>query len=253
MKDFFRTLLCFVLLLTPIALDAGVSVTVVGGAPAAGGGYSSQDFTTYTEVDSGTSLTVTSTKITGVPISRAATDYVYKDFTVGYFSGDFTHRFIANISNSQDGWSKYGHWALSNAVEDMKDLEDGSRDGAAFFMRWEKNTNRYFCALWVWDDGVGTEDSSDGVFQPIASTDYYITVTRDDDAGTNGTGQYKAYICTTAYCTSGGNLQDTLSVDAGAGEQNDYRYLYGTVSYDTGNSGWETDGYTQSMEIKNSL
>lgn len=75
------------------------------------------------------------------------------------------------------------------------------------------------------------------------STEYFITVVRDDDGGA-GTGLLTCYICTTAhYGEVGSSTVDTLSVQCD--DLADYRYMYMTTGYvdNTFNGTWGTVGY----------
>lgn len=71
-----------------------------------------QDYTTYTEVDAGGLLTVAATEITLADVEHRDAAYVYKDFTAGYFDGDFVHTFKLNLSNI-DGFAKEDYTAYT--------------------------------------------------------------------------------------------------------------------------------------------
>jgi len=57
-----------------------------------------EDFTTYTKVDPGNYLSVTSQSVIQTAMPRSASSYVYKDFGVGHF-GDFEIQFEAQLSS----------------------------------------------------------------------------------------------------------------------------------------------------------
>ena len=207
-------------------------------------GYTSLDFTTFTEVDQGNDITIDSaSKVSWTNFAtRGDKSYVYKDMGVGFFDGDFTIRFEYYF----DEWSNYQQtcfWALSNAIGDNKDMEDDNGDHV-FYRDYDDSDNRKLVVL---ENGSATKDQIvNGNSRDIL---FYCTVTRDDDAGANSTGQYKFYLRTGSH---EGVLLDTLSIDASAGEQNDFRYIYCLTGYDTGWSS-ETTGYVQNMEYKLSL
>ena len=174
-----------------------------------------EDFTTYTEVDNGADISKTASKITATAArSRQDQFYVYKDMGAGFFDGDFTHQFEIEFS-SVGGNSVVAFWMLSNSVKDFYGVVNGSEDGIVFNL-YDDNPGEDL-SLKVVENGSATTDtwSNPG---PQASTTYYITITRDDDGGVNNTGRITAEIRTGSHA---GALQDTLTVDCSAGEQND--------------------------------
>ncbi|NIR25976.1 MAG: hypothetical protein GWN77_03270 [Gammaproteobacteria bacterium] len=192
-----------------------------------------EDFTTYTEVDTQGYLTVAANTITWTNFdSRVDTAYVYKDKGAAHFSGDFTHRFKWNVT-ACDADNIAHPYMLANSVGDRHDIQVGSSEDAVF-ITWYNNSGTHTIYLQVSENGSATSDNYAGA---SLSTDYYLTLDRDDDGGANNTGQYTLYICTTNYHGEAGSVAvDTLQVDSSAGEQNDFRYVYGTSSYDDGSA-----------------
>ncbi|KKN32399.1 hypothetical protein LCGC14_0814170 [marine sediment metagenome] len=198
------------------------------------------DFTTFTEVDPGADITVAASKVTFTNVlGRQDTFYVYKDMGAGYFNGDFTHRFEIEFSSVGDG-TLIDFWGLANSINDRKGVVDASEDGIYLWVFDDTESVR----LGVIEDGVQTSDewSQPG---PQANTTYYITVTRDDGGGVNGTGRITAEIRTGSHA---GALQDTLTVDCGVGEQNDFRYLYAGGSYDDNSTANTASGFIQNLD-----
>ncbi|MHA2403593.1 MAG: hypothetical protein ACXADH_11430 [Candidatus Kariarchaeaceae archaeon] len=217
-----------------------------GGAPVTA--YTSCDFDTFTKVDASSKITAeTSTRITWVDMDRDIDSYKYKVYSGGEFDGDFTFRFTVNMSNALDLWDLVGNWGLAQEADD---IAGWAGDGCYVSSHWNPDSNFYYIALYIVENGseVGSDATLSGTIS--ASTDYFITVTREDGGGGSGTGQYKAYIRTESH---GGALQDTLSADSSANEQNDFTYLYGVVSENAAAGGRDIDGYTDTMEFKSSL
>jgi hypothetical protein len=107
-----------------------------------------------------------------------------KDYTASFFDGDFTFRFTANISNaSATSYPMSVIFGLSNVAADTPD-DWGATDGFYLFGIRTTGTD-YKYALRVRQGNADTTDYSSAI---TAGTDYYITITRDDDAGTNSTG-----------------------------------------------------------------
>lgn len=201
-----------------------------------------EDFTTYTEFDEGSDITVDSaTKVSWLALeTRRNTGYVYKDKGVNHFNGDFTHKFEMQFSNVGDT-AHVSYWLLANAIGDFEALRVAGEDFYAF--RLYDSTEELY--LSIYENGSVTNDgwAPPG---PQASTTYYIEIVRDDDGGANNTGRLTAYIRTGSHS---GALQDTLVVDCAAGEQNDFRYLYCASTRDSSGLPGGTTGFTQNLDI----
>jgi len=210
-----------------------------------------EDFTGvgWVESDAGGRLTVTATSITWNDVLRGdEACYVRADKGAAFFNGDFTHSFeftTPSAAESADGAWVY-MWVLSNhATQAPSELESASSDYLGFyFVNATGDIPRF--ALSISDDGVRSDDNSSTINY---STKYYVTIVRDDAGGVNGTGQLTAYICTTNYYgDTGYSLFDTLTLDCGAGEQNDYRYIFATIP--RGGTGTQiTDGVVENLNL----
>ena len=77
-----------------------------------------QDFTTYIKVVPNGHISVAANVLTLTGLARNEDAYVYKDFGVNYFSGDFTH-LVDAIYTSVSGTDVMVNWALGNVVDDM--------------------------------------------------------------------------------------------------------------------------------------
>ena len=175
---------------------------------------------------SGTTVTVLNQQ------TRRDTVYIYKDFGADYFSGDFSHRFIVNASAFDNSIHSYpAQWMVGNAVGDEYALSTSV--DVQMFRFYEATDTVYGMQVLIYEDGSQADE--DQFTSPLLNTDYYVTIDRDDDGGANNTGQLTVYICTTNYYgEAGASLQDTLTVDSSAGEQNDFRYLYVYASLNDG-------------------
>jgi len=194
-----------------------------------------EDFTTYTEVDPGNDITLTSSATSWDDLVKGSESYVYKDYGVDHFSGDFTHSFEM-VHVNPTGSVLPVFWLLSNYLDDWKGLRDAGRDDMS--LSWFGGILR----LGICNGGNFRHDDSVLLSE---GTPYFITITRDDDGGVNGTGRLTAYIRTGSHA---GTLVDTLQIDALAGEQNDYRYLYSLNTYkDTLTV--TSDGYVADLDI----
>jgi len=208
-----------------------------------------ENFNEYTEVDQGNDVAIeSSTKVSWTILrSRYDTAYLCKDFGVPptIFIGDFTHKFEMGFSN-MGNTVRQNHYILANYQGDEKDIRDAGGDAVNIFS-YDDDEKIY--AGFIENGGSGDYDNwpSPG---PQPSTNYYVTVERDDDGGDNGTGLLTVYICTgNHYGEPGSNLEDTLAAHASAGEQNDYHYAYSLATYDDNSITNTSNGYTQNLDL----
>lgn len=197
-----------------------------------------EDFTTYTEVDPGDDITRTSTTVSWSTEfnSRGGGDsYVYYDKGANFFSGNFIHTFILRRNWAQTGYTPY-HWLLANIVDDYQGIKDASEDAVGVRVYYATGPSGGIYLNLV-ENGTQYQDGWSSSGYPPLDTDHYITVSRDDDGGVNGTGRYTVRIChDNYYGQPGADLKDTLQLDCSAGEQNDFRYIYGICNVNTGDT-----------------
>ena len=80
------------------------------------------DFTTGTEVDPKNKLSQTATRATFTNLGSADEwTYLYWDYGVGYFTGDFTQRVDIEVSTSTS-YAWVSQWALVQVLEDITDF-----------------------------------------------------------------------------------------------------------------------------------
>jgi len=197
-----------------------------------------ENFTTYDETDEGTNITVIAAKVSWNNLDRDETSHVSDSKGVNHFSGDFAHKFEMQFSNEVGFYPLVYHWALANAQLDSKSLTDAGADAYLFGVYGDGDILR----LRILEDGTPSSQT----WGATAGTTYFITITRDDDGGANNTGQLKAYVRTGSHS---GNLEATLTQDCSAGEQNDFEYVFGVMTYDSGDADRTFDGFTQNLDL----
>jgi len=193
-----------------------------------------EDFTTYTEVDPNSHITKTASKITWAGLSAVEDAYVYKDYGANYFSGDFTHLITVKLTAATEDGRAY-FWALTNAVDDMKGIDDaGGSYLAVFFIKEPVNYTIYIEEC---NSGSISQDSS------IISlnTPYYLKIVRDESVGTYGT--LYCYIYSDEARTT---LLDTISQTLKTSKK-DYRYLFATNTRNSGTAGRTVSGYCENL------
>jgi len=184
-----------------------------------------EDFTTYTEADPGSDITVTASAITASALdSKDLTSYVYDDKGVDHFDGDFTHTLDFNMGSSSAGGAYLAKWLLGTLIGDVKDYVDAS--SSCFFTRvFKSEVSPYPSNIAIFErDGGASYNDATYTFSP--DTDYYLTVDRDESIGTYG--QLRQRVYSDPSRTTLLNTQ-TLSLHS---SKKDFRYIYALSSYD---------------------
>lgn len=197
-----------------------------------------EDFTTYTEVDPGSDITVAINKVTAANLeTRVNSAYVYKDKGANHFSGDFEHLLKCIVSLSED-YSYLALWVMTNdigAYGQIADVDDKTLLVFRFVDGGASNT----LAIQEW---TGGSSYSDAMAYTI-NTLYYPKIKRDEAVGANGT--IYAYVYDDSART---NLIDTLSVALSA--KTDYRYIYAMSTYGVGEVEHSLSGYVENLDLQ---
>ena len=193
-----------------------------------------EDFTTYTEVDPNTHITKTASKITWAGLSAVEDAYVYKDFGVNYFNGDFTHLITAKLTAATADGRAY-LWALTNAVNDMKGIEDAGDSYLAIFLYGTGSAYN----LYIEECNSGSIGQDSSVI--LLNTIYYLKIVRDESVGTYGT--FYCYIYSDEARTT---LLDTITQTLKTSKK-DYRYLFATNTRNSGIAGRTASGYCENL------
>ena len=197
-----------------------------------------EDFTTYTEVDPVAYLAVIAATVTMTSHDRDVDLYVWKDFTAGYFDGDFSHDIEFNYTETDTG-SNSCVWALTNTLDDLKGIIDASGDEIAVEI--------YQNDIRAIEINAGSKTTS-ATYAFSDSTTYYLTITRDESAGTYGT--LYCYIYDNV-ARGGGDLLETLSRTLT--EKQDFRYLLVAQSYNDGQTTKDTSGTISNLNLGTGL
>lgn len=200
-----------------------------------------EDFTTFTEVDTGTKISVDSaTKISWNELNMAVDAYCYSDKGDAHFNDDWSILFEGQFSDTPGGWT-VGWWlAITDVLDDAKGIfyADGEVQGVRYYNDGAPSDS---IQIIYYHDQASSADTWAG---PSASTTYYHTFERDYDGGV-GNGQLVNYIRTGSHV---GVLQDTLTLNLPA--QDDLRYVMVPLTY---NGGYvhddEFDGFTENLDL----
>ena len=204
-----------------------------------------ENFTTYTEVDAGSKITKTATRITFADLRRSEESYVYKDKTADYFDGDFTHLLTVNISAHTAGAEVAAVWVLANLVDDIRGIDIDS-SGDALFLLVNNPSSPDEVRLQLTELDGGTQYESAPAYYTIAKgASYYLKVVRDESVGTYGT--LYCYIYSDAARTT---LLTTLTSTLHTSKK-DFRYVY-PLSVWKGGSACLVSGYVEDLYISQS-
>lgn len=203
-----------------------------------------EDFTTYTEDDPNSRITVTATKVSWAGLLNNEEGYVYADKGVNYYSGDFEFQFtIRSISSGVPGSvgsNQPTFWSLANLVDSYNDIYVANGDYLILLVGWSTGVWPYL-VLQECSGGTLYGDSP-VTFQISVDTEYYITIKRDESVGDFGT--LYCYVYTNFART---NLVHTFTITLHSSKK-DFRYLYALQSRNTG-SAWQHTGYTKDLEV----
>lgn len=199
-----------------------------------------ENLTTFTEVDPNNRFTVTATKVDVSALERAEDAYVYDDKGVAHFNDDFEqlHDIYVNSISAND--SIFHSWILANDIDEWQGLVDGSKDaftiqlfkvaagGGAWINMKESDGGTEYNDIWT----GGSDD-----------TIYYLKIRRDEAVGTYGTLYCDIY--TNAERTT---LVDTLVITLHSSKK-DFRYYYAASSVNDG-GGQGFTGYSQNHDLQ---
>ncbi len=191
-----------------------------------------QDFTTYTEVDPDSTVTVSASKITGASVQSRSTDtYVYKDFTASHFNAiDWLWECYYT-----SGSANYEIWAGVGPSNTVNDISGFASTDASSPLRMHAAPD---LALWLYRGNLVATDSSVSLTVGVL---YYPEMVR---AAASDTISVKIYTDNPRV-----TLLDTLSV-AGFGTATRYRYAYGTNSYNSASTNRLFSGYVQNLDLQ---
>lgn len=192
-----------------------------------------EDFTTYTETDPNSKITVTAAKVAWLDMPRNETSHVILDKGVDHFNGDFTH-LLEVFQDATEANSDIYHWAISNSVNDLKSIQDASGDHFGILVD--------FTAFLMHECDGGTVSNGD-IFTMVVDTIYYLEIERDESIGSFGDA-----ICRVYNDSVRTDLEFT-STNTIASSKKDFRYVYGFSSYNVSGT-QETDGYSKDLDLQ---
>lgn len=196
-----------------------------------------ENFTTYVEEDPDSHITVISNQVTIDHVDRAEEAYVYKDKDPDHFDGDFEHLFEVRLTDDNSGYHAF--WALTNDIDDLYELEVGSKNHL-HFKAYKDGANTRM-KIWEID---GANAYSTGATFGAAGTIYYIKIKRDEAVGDYGT--LYLYVYSDAERT---DLLGTYSLTLHSSKK-DYRYIFAFCAYNDNQPTYWSSGYTKDLDLQ---
>ena len=195
-----------------------------------------ENFITYTEVDPNSHISVTASKVTFTGLARNEDAYVYKDFGVDFFAGDFEILLTMKISSSQSGVF-ITPWLLGNNIDDAYNVVNSLR----LYHNMQFGTDPRI-TLQEWISGT---PYTGGFYVFTLGTVYYLKIVRDESVGIYGT--LYCYVYSNAARTV---LLATLSLALHSNAN--FRYLY---PINTSNDGFNfvATGYTENFDVDTTI
>ncbi len=192
-----------------------------------------QDYTTFTEVDPNSVITVQSSTQIYANLQRDKTAYVYYDGGADAY-GDFSAEFDRQgLYLSSGGVSC--EFMVANSVGDMRNLQDTSGYSLMFYSVGQSSQYVTF-SIRENDGGTLYTDTTASTFNTV--TLWYITLEKNGE-------DFTAEIYSDASRTS---LQESLSLTL-HDDMLAYRYLYAVASYNDGGSSYYNRVYVRNLDV----
>lgn len=203
--------------------------------------WDEQDLLTYNETDGPGKVTITENQITLTNGDRDEDYYVTYDFGIGYFT-NFTHWVDVNVTSLTDHvFSGFACWALSNADDDLKDIDDANGD--ALFI-WPRSADATHYLIEIYNLDAGAINSIDTSSAIAVNTLSYLAISR---SGTTIT--CEIYSSAALRIAGGAGDVDTIS---GTVINTAFRYLYGLGSYSAAQAGKDISGIVSNLRLAGS-
>jgi len=131
-----------------------------------------EDFTTYTEVDPNNHIAKIGTNHVDAIVARSEDAYLYKDKGIGYFA-DFEHKIDVKLTPSAQtgGWTAV--WMLTNDIDDVKGLRIASKTYLMVNIYHDPNEP---CRIYLEENYAGAQYHS--YYDGTVDTWYYLTITK---------------------------------------------------------------------------
>ena len=203
-----------------------------------------ENFTTYTEVDLNSKLTVISDRITWASQDRLEDGYVYKDKGVAFFGGDFTHYLTLKVTALPAVDTYLGSpWYMSNDIDYPYSLITGGKTALALLIARSGSSSLYKLYIDQIIGGSLHNDPFNGVATLVKNIIYYLTIYRDESVGT-----YGRFYCDIYTDAARAGTPTSLYLDI-TNEKTDFRYIFGQGSYGLPTTSYLWSGYVENLSL----
>jgi hypothetical protein len=194
------------------------------------------DFTTFTEVDAPTKVTVAAAAITLASGDRDEDYYVTLGMDTGHFT-NFTHWVDVNITAQTDNdGSVMIPWALSNSHDDLKDIDD--LNGTALWINAQRQAAEAY-EFEIYSLNAGTYTAVDTSSPINVNTESFLSIKRVGTTLTVG-----IYSSAALRLAAGVPDVDTIT---GAVVGTEFTYVYGLGSYNNGGGAVDISGTVKNL------
>ena len=198
-----------------------------------------EDFTTYNETDGPGKVTVTPYVITLTNGDRDEDYYVTRDVGVGAIT-DFTHWVDVNVTAiTANASSSMTPWAISNADDDLNDIDIASGDAIFLFAGQVTSDTHYI--IRIYDLNGGTLVSRDISSAIAVNAESFLSISRSSTTLTVEI--YSTAALRTA--GAGGDVDTITGVVVGTA----FRYVYGLGSYNNAVFGRDISGTVSNLRL----
>jgi hypothetical protein len=197
-----------------------------------------EDFTTYNETDVPGKVTVTADTITLTNGDRDEDYYVTRDLGADAI-GDLNHWLDINVTAlTDDNSSAFGFWAISNADDDLKDIDDS---GGSYINLWANRQNATSIRFELYECDAGSITLLDSSNSANVNTESFFAINR-----TGTTMTVEIYSTAALRIAGGAGDVDTIT---GTVIDTKFRYVYGLASYNTGAAAKDISGTIKNLRI----
>lgn len=195
-----------------------------------------EDFSTYTELDDNSRITVTPSRVTFESLTMGEDAWVYSDKGADSFNGDFTHLLTVMMTAGNKLDARAYIWCLTNIVDDTRGIDNAN--GSFLGLMFYRDTTFYTIVLRECHNGTLYGDT----YTISLDTPYYLKIVRDESVGTYGT--LYCYIYSDSARTT---LLHTLDLLLYA--KRDFRYIFAVNTTNVSNASYTASGYSENLDL----
>jgi len=208
-----------------------------------------EDFTTWTEVDPGSDITVAADSVSWADIRHDYTEYVIEDHGTDNITSSLSIDFEMSMGSSSTAGGEAAHFGVADALSSIYDMDISNSENGIFVVSWQVSSpSPYYRAHIIEIDETGGLDRSAALGISLDTT-YYATFELLRSVGDYGTAYLYLYTDASRE-TLLGTITETLDATRY------YRYYFACNSFKNpvfGSGNYKHYGSTGNMEITDTL